>query len=245
VLHHFIPEAGPAPQRSAASVPIVTVPIGARDVLRAAIVWNLAFERAREGASADILGPDDGDAAALWPAVGAGPLGTEVAIATAAGPAEFGRAALELANARAAESPNGVVLARVPPSWLDKAAHAGSLFSFSLFFAAPDRRDLLETYALMKSLQSAAPSVRLGAVIHGVARIAEAERAFSKLALAVERHRGARLTSFGLLVDDLQMVRSIVNRRPVGLSHPQSPAAHALRDVARLILADARGDEHE
>lgn len=226
-------------------MPIVAVPIGARDLLRAAFVWNLAFEVAREGASADILGPDDGDAAALWPTLGAGPLGTEVAIATASGPAEFARAALELANARATESRSGVVLARVPPDWLDKAADAGSLFCWALFFVAPDRRDLLETYALVKRLQSVAPSVRLGVVIHGVGRVAEAERAFSKLALAVERHRGARLTSYGLLVDDLEMVRSIVNRRPVGLSHPQSPAARALRDVARLILADARREEHE
>ena len=34
--------------------------------------------------------------------------------------------------------------------------------------------------------------------------------------------------------------RAIVARRPIGLEHPQSPAARALRDVARLVLEDAR-----
>jgi MinD-like ATPase involved in chromosome partitioning or flagellar assembly len=46
--------------------------------------------------------------------------------------------------------------------------------------------------------------------------------------------------SYGLLVDDLHVYRAIVARRPIGLEHPQSPAARALRDVARLVLEDAR-----
>ncbi|UCE85131.1 MAG: hypothetical protein JSU66_12345 [Deltaproteobacteria bacterium] len=242
MLHHFIPDAEPPPRSRGGEPSIVVVPIGARDVLRAAFVWNLAFEIAREGASADIVGPDDGDPTALWPYVGAGPLGTGVTIAAAHGPADLLRAARDLADARTAESTHGIVLARVPPGWLGTAADAGTLLRWSLLFSAADRRDLLETYALAKRLLCAAPSMRIGVVIHGVRRVAEAERAFSRLAQAARRHLGARIASYGLLVDDLHLVRSIASRRPVGLVHPQSPAARALRDVARLILADACGD---
>lgn len=245
MLHHFIPEAEASPSgRETSSIPsIVVVPIGERDVLRAAFVWNLAVEIARAGVSADIVAPAGADPAALWPQLGAGPLGTEVAVAPAAGPAELARAALARSNARAAEPRSqGLVLARVPPGWLSQAAEAADLFRRSVFFTAPQRRDLLETYALVKRLLRAAPGVRVGVVIHGVRRLAEAEQAFSTLARAAARHQDARLTSYGLLVDDLQLVRSIVSRRPVGVTHPQSPAARALRDVARLLLGAARAD---
>ena len=69
VLHHFIPESGPVGSRDAASerrgasksrgasenrgvprrqtLPIVGVPLGERDVVRAAFTWNLAVEVAR------------------------------------------------------------------------------------------------------------------------------------------------------------------------------------------------------
>jgi MinD-like ATPase involved in chromosome partitioning or flagellar assembly len=40
-------------------------------------------------------------------------------------------------------------------------------------------------------------------------------------------------------MDDLHVYRSIVARRPIGLEHPQSPAARALHDVAGLLLDDA------
>jgi hypothetical protein len=241
VLHHFIPEAGPEPRPQAGSSWVVAVPIGDRDVLRAALAWNLSIEIAREGATTAIVGPDDADPAALWPQLGTGPLGTEVAIAAVSGPADLARAAADLAAARPA-SKDTVVLARVPPAWLEKCADASDLLSLCLFFTSPERRDLLETYALLKQLLAAAPKLRVGAVVHGVRRVAEAERAFSKLAYAAERHLGARLRSYGLLVDDLHLVRSIVSRRPVGLVHAQAPAARALRDVARLILSDARAD---
>jgi MinD-like ATPase involved in chromosome partitioning or flagellar assembly len=45
--------------------------------------------------------------------------------------------------------------------------------------------------------------------------------------------------SYGLLVDALHVYRAIVAQRPIGLAHPQSPAARALRDVAQLLLTDA------
>jgi MinD-like ATPase involved in chromosome partitioning or flagellar assembly len=46
--------------------------------------------------------------------------------------------------------------------------------------------------------------------------------------------------SYGLLVDDLHIYRASVAHRPIGLEHPQSRAARALRDVAQLLLDDAQ-----
>jgi MinD-like ATPase involved in chromosome partitioning or flagellar assembly len=41
-------------------------------------------------------------------------------------------------------------------------------------------------------------------------------------------------------ISDLHIYRAIVAQRPIGLEHPQSRAARALRDVASLLLADAK-----
>ena len=142
---------------------------------------------------------------------------------------------------RAAEpGDGGVVLVCVPPQWLRASSDGASLLRWALLFATPDSRDLLETYALAKLLLRQRPDAQVGVTIHGVRRIAEAERAFQRLAGVAARHLGRAPRSYGLLVDDLHVYRAIVARRPIGLEHPQSPAAKALRDVARLVLNDAR-----
>ena len=97
-----------------------------------------------------------------------------------------------------------------------------------------------ESYSLAKQIIRTNPEARVGVTVHGVRRVAEAESAFEKLSGAAQRHLGYPLTSYGLLVDDLHVYRAIVSRRPIGLEHPQSRAAKALRDVARMLLEDAR-----
>ena len=81
----------------------------------------------------------------------------------------------------------------------------------------------------------------VGVTIHGARRIADAESAFLHLADVASRWLRRELVSYGLLVDDLHIYRAIVARRPIGLEHPQSRAARALRDVARMLLEDTRG----
>ena len=84
------------------------------------------------------------------------------------------------------------------------------------------------------------PGAEVGVTLHGVESVAEARPAFGRLAGRFEAELGRPLRSFGLLLDDLLVYRAVVERRPVVLSHPQSLAARALADVARLLLGDAR-----
>ncbi len=229
------------PEERPAALPIVALPIGERDVVRAAFAWNLAVEIARSGASATLLAPDDTDPSPLGPETGPGPVGAEVVLSASAGLEELNRAALDIAVSRAADSTDGgLVLVRVPPAWLDGATQARSLLRWVLLFASTERRDQLETYALVKRVMRTRADARIGVTIHGARQIAEAERAFQHLADVAARHLGGTLASYGLLVDDLHVYRAIVSRRPIGLEHPQSRAARALRDVAGLLLEDAR-----
>ena len=222
-----------------AALPILAVPIGERDVVRAAFAWNLVVETVRMGHSATLLAPDAGASTPLWPEVGPGPLGAEVVPTPARDLASLNRAALDVAVSRAAEAEAGLVLVRVPPEWLEAGPAPRALLRWVLLFSSPERRDLLEGYGLAKRVLQALPDARVGITIHGVRRVGEAERAFHHVADVCLRRLGHTLLSYGLLVDDLHVYRAIVSRRPIGLEHPQSRAARALHDVARLLLADA------
>jgi hypothetical protein len=259
VLDYFLPAAGARggetvrrheaiaqpPQPSApAALPIVSLPIGEQDVVRAAYAWNLAVELARAGARATLLAPAEREPSPLWPQPGCGPLGAELVLVDAHDLAELNRAALDVAVARAADCRDGgAVLVRVPPAWLT-AGEARALLRWVVLLASPDPRDLLESYGLAKRVFAAHPEARVGVTIHGVRRVADAERAFRRLSDVTGRRLGRALRSYGLLVDDLHVYRAIVARRPIGLEHPQSRAARALGDVARLLLEDARSDPH-
>lgn len=224
-----------------AALPIVAVPVGERDVVRAAFVWNLAVEIARLGGSATLLAPSPPEPSPIWPDAGPGPVGAEVVMTSAGGLAELHRAALDLAVARAADSADGgLVLVCVPPAWLARPVDGRALLRWVLLFATTERVDLLETYGLAKRVLAASQQARVGVTIHGARRVAEAQGAFLHLAGVAARYLGRDLASYGLLVDDLHIYRAIVSRRPIGLEHPQSRAARALRDVARLLLEDAR-----
>ena len=249
VLHFFLP----VPERSEeiargrdaipthVALPILTVPVAARDVVRAAFTWNLTVELARLGARAVMLAPHDPAAAALWPEPGRGPLGAQVAYPEARDLVSLGHAALDAAIAGAADaSDGGVVVVCAPPEWLMRGAAVRPLLRWLLLFGTPDASDLREAYALAKLAYRRGSDPLVGLVIHGVRRLREAERAFAHVAGVSARHLGRSPQSYGLLADDLHVYRAIAARRPIGLEHPQSRAARALGDVARMLWSDAQ-----
>ncbi len=247
VLHYFLDGADgeePAPREPLtprADPPWLAVPLDPRDVVRAAFVWNLAVEVARTGASATVIAPRGVDAESLWPAPGVGPLGTELVLCGARGLEELAATARELGESRGwGRGKPGLALLCVPVDWL--APPARELPRWSLLFTTPDPRELQATYRLVESLVRGAPEARVGVTIHGVASIDDARQAFGRLAAAAEQNLGRGLLSYGLLLDDLDVYRAIVNLRPIGLAHPQSRGARAVRDVARLLLEDAAED---
>jgi hypothetical protein len=232
-----------APAKRPAALPIVLLPIDERDVVRAAFAWNLTVEMARLGASASLLAPREARARSIWPEEGSGPVGAEAAFPPVGELGDLTRAALDVAVDRAADSRDGgVVVVCAPRHWLRESRDGHALLRWVLLMSTTDARDLLATYVLVKQLLAANERTRVGITIHGARRVAEAERAFGHVASVSARHLGRTPVSYGLLVDDLHVYRAIVARRPIGLEHPQSRAARALRDVAGLILDDARGE---
>jgi len=236
VLHYFLPEVEGAPQPARGGAALLSIPLLGRDLVRAALLWNLAVEAARQGARVTLLAPSGADCAA-WPGAGRGPLGIDLVEVPGEEPADLARAA-EASAAQAGD--DGLVLAGVPAPWLAKGADAGALLDWVVALVRPDDRERDEGWAVLEAVASQAPHARLGAAVFGVRSLAEARHTFESIAARSERELGRELASYGVLIDDVQLSRSIVTRRPIALSQPASAAARALADVASLWLADAR-----
>lgn len=247
VLHYFLPELEPPPETRtrprrvplgptdeprpvAGTAARILVPLGDRDVVRAALVWNLAVELGRlRGERCAIRSAVD-ERSPLWPDD------------EAHGPAVERVDDLGDALDRHGFGPTPSVSFHCAPAGAVEAALRRGVSRVWLL-VRPEREALREAARAARRFALAAPGARLGVTLHGVRRIAEAEQAFERLAEAVEVHLehgpDGGLRSYGLLVDDLALYRAIVDRHPVSLSHPQSPATRALRDVARLLHEDA------
>ncbi len=258
VLHHLIPEAGetretrPAPEpvtrpappddsrRRARDTRLLALPIGEDDVVRAALAWNLAVEITRLATPTTVVAPDGGDPA-LWPEA-VDSLGTRIVRVSAGDLAELEQAATraraaarDAGTAHGAAEP-GIVLVQVPPRWLCGGGPGSGLLEWTLLLASSDPRDLLEAYGIAKLVSRRQPGARIGVTLHGAHRRGESRRAFAKLAEVASRRLGLELESYGQLVDDLQVYRAVVDRRPIGLVQPQGAATRCLRDVAGQLL---------
>lgn len=240
VVDFFLPPSQDEPRRAQTPrLPTLVLPIGDRDVLRAALAWNLAVELARLDAQPTVVTRHPPHTSLLWPDSGRGPLGAELVHAASDNYPDLVETTLGLAREpRRGTGEGGIVLLCAPPEWVRGGGDSATP-GWALLFTTAESNELRETYALMKSLVRRDPSMRIGITIHGARGLDDARRAFEHLSDVAERHLQTMPVSYGLLVDDLHVYRAIVARRPIGLEHPQSPAARALRDVARLILEDA------
>lgn len=253
VIHYFIPEAGAsepgaaAPRRPAPnSGRVVGLPILEGDVLRAAFAWNLSVELARAGATAHLVAPREEGGSATWPAAGAGPLGAGLELSNATDGASLAQRAAT-ADAAAAAAADGrparrdrCTLACIPESELESACASPSAPQQWLLLCSPSAASLRHARDLALQLGSAGGGAPIGATIHGVRSMIEAQEAFDALDAATAAALAHPIKSYGLIADDLHLYRAIVASRPIGLAHPQSPAARALADVAKLLLGDLR-----
>jgi hypothetical protein len=250
VLHWFAPELGgaglPPGAAEAAADPLpslIGIPLPCGDVVRGALVWNLAVEVARRGVRTGLVSARALGLVPGWAAAGSGPLGIESLQPAGDDPPELARAAQDVLRRQAARGP-ALVLAALPPAWLSKGADAAPLLRWTLSLVRPDQGDARDTWTALEAIATQAPGARLGVAIFGVRSIDEARRCFERLAEATERRLDQPLVSYGVLADDVHLSRALLTGRPVVLARPQAASARALAEVADLLLGDAAGDAY-
>ncbi len=233
VLHHFDPALAREPAASSPALPDpasavarIAVPAAPGDLLRTAIVWNLAVELRRAGGIPEVAFRADpqlgGDAATAGVGIGLagdGPTALDTAVERATGRAASGDG-------------TPLVLAALSPE--DTAAPIDLL----LLLVGPDAESRARAVEAARLRADAATPTPVGVTIRGARTVGEARASFEALARVLEAEGEAPVRSYGLLVDDLALYRSLVERRPVGFARPQSLATRALADVAGLLLGD-------
>ncbi len=244
VLHFFAPElagsdAAPACEKDPV-LPLVGVPFANADPVRAALLWNLAVEAARQHARAALLAPHSLFATPGWPLPGRGPLGALSVRADADDPAALARIAEAWVLGVAARD-RALALVALPASYLDKAADAEALLRWTLLLVRPHEAEARDAWTALEAIATHARDARIGVTVFGVRSVAEARDCFEHLANAAEQRLGCTLISYGLLVDDVHLSRSIVTGRPIALASANATAARALADVAAMLLDDAHG----
>ena len=130
--------------------------------------------------------------------------------------------------------------------WLHLAPNPSvseELLSHALFFVSSETDATARCLAHMEGLRARAPGGELSVLIHGVTSRAEGRSVFARLAEAASRRLGGSVSEAGVLVDDLEVYRSLVSRRPVCLAAPDSRAALALFRAARRLSEAPDGGE--
>jgi hypothetical protein len=234
VLHYFLGEAPAAERGGAAGVGCLALLAEPDELLGLGALWNLAHELSRRGVAVAWVGSLDDEE--LLPA-DATP-GLTRLLAPARGLEPLAGAARE-AGAKLAEGrAPGLVLLRVPPSWLEPGAAAEQLLGWALLLSAPEPEPLGETLARITWIAGACPGARVGVTVHGVRSVREAEAAYAALAAAARERLDAPLWSYGLILQDAELYGSLLARRPLSARRPESAALRSLRDVARLVHED-------
>ena len=233
VLHYFLDDER-APGSAARCLALVAEP---DELVAVALLWNLAHELASRGtAVAWVSALSDEE---LLP--GDETPGIVRVLAPVCDLAGLAAAVREAgAKLRARRAPE-LVLTRVPPGWLEPEPSAQELLAFTLLLCGPDpeRRD--EARMRCRRIDDACPGGRIGVTVHGVRSVREAEVAYDALVRELAPH-GAEPWSYGLLLDDHLLYDALLARRPLSRHRTESRAAHALRDVARLLQEDWRRD---
>jgi hypothetical protein len=233
VLHHFLGETPSTERLGATTLGLLSEP---DDAFAVAAAWNVAHELARQGfavAWVTLLADEE-----LLPA-DATP-GLTRLLAPAADLPGLARAAAEADAKLAAARGPGLVLVRVPPAWVAPGAAADRLLAWTLQLVAPGGEE--QARAVARRVFDACPAGRIGVTLHEVRSVAEAGRAFEALAREALVRSDVLLSSYGVLLDDAELYRSLLARRPLALLRPGSRARRAAADVAALLRADFGSD---
>ncbi len=107
----------------------------------------------------------------------------------------------------------------------------------ALVVTSPEPTAIVDAYALIKVLATAAPSTPIGLLVNCARDAAEADVVFRQLDVAVRRFLGREIRSFGFIALDPAIRRAVSLQTPVVSGQPASSASRAFRRLATHVAA--------
>jgi flagellar biosynthesis protein FlhG len=113
----------------------------------------------------------------------------------------------------------------------------------ALLVTSLDPSAVVDTYATVKVLSSAAPALDLGIVVNGVRSAEEASLAFRQIEIAATRFLTRSLDYYGFILEDPSVREAALMQRPLMEQAPQAPACRGYRALAAKLagLGPTRG----
>jgi flagellar biosynthesis protein FlhG len=96
---------------------------------------------------------------------------------------------------------------------------------------------MTDAYALIKTLLAHRPQATLGLVVNDARTVADGSETYRKICHVTRKFLGKDLLSLGTVPHDPLLERSVTERRPLVTSHPSSPAARAILDLADRLTS--------
>lgn len=100
-----------------------------------------------------------------------------------------------------------------------------------------DHLGMIDAYAAIKGILGLRPSALLGLVAYNIRMAAEAEAVTNRMTQVVKKFLNFDITDLGFLFADLNIVKSISQRKPLVLSSLRSRAATCISLIAERIMA--------
>ena len=113
-----------------------------------------------------------------------------------------------------------------------------------ILVTTPEPTAIMDAYGMIKAvyLEKKNPTIRL--VVNMVSTVREARETASKLVILARRFLNLEIENMGYIVRDPNMLRAVRAQSPLMLSHPDSPAAVCVRNLAGKLAhgEDAEGE---
>ncbi len=107
----------------------------------------------------------------------------------------------------------------------------------------PEPTSYSDAYGLLKVLVGQGLSLTPSILVNRASSIEEAEEVAHNLASLTRRFLSRNVDSLGAIPDDPAVGQAVRRQQPVTLAFPKSPAALAVRNLARRLWADPRDPE--
>lgn len=100
----------------------------------------------------------------------------------------------------------------------------------------PEPPSMTDAYGLIKSLKSQAERLNIYVVVNQIKNEAEAHLVYERLEHAAAKFLGVKLSLLGWVYDDPLVERSVMEQKPVGISHPHSQAYKCVQWIAGNVV---------
>lgn len=109
----------------------------------------------------------------------------------------------------------------------------------TILVATPEPTSITDAYAVLKSVNRNTVDDASKPVIHMISNrvgsFEEGKALYAKLNVVVSRFLHVKLEYLGAVLQDTNIVRAVMEQKPISIAYPNSPAATSVAEIAKMV----------